>query len=132
MPFGTATVVTNSGKAIAARRHIGASPAQAEPNYIAMGVGASGAARTAAATDVALSAEVESRVAGTSSATTTALPDDTYQTVGIITASASRQVDEAGTFDDSVGGDMDISATFSPISLNNGDSLQLTFKKQFL
>lgn len=131
MPFGTATVVTNIGKAIAARRHIGTTPAQAEPNYIAIGVGASGASRTAAATDTALSSEVETRVAGTSSTVTTTQANDTYQTVGIITASAPRAVDEAGTFDASTSGLMDISTTFGPISLGNGDSLQLTFKKQF-
>ena len=55
MPFGTNTCVTNSGKAIAAKRHIGATPAQAEPNYVGIGTGATGAARTAAAADTALS-----------------------------------------------------------------------------
>jgi hypothetical protein len=61
MPFGTGSVVTNGGKAIAAKRHIGSTPAQAEPLYVAMGVGATGAARTAAATDTALSTQVGRR-----------------------------------------------------------------------
>lgn len=131
MPFGTGTVVTNSGKAIAAKRHIGTTPAQAEPNYVAIGTGATGAARTAAAADTALSTQVESRVAGTSSTVTTAVTNDTYQTVGTITATAVRSVDEAGTFDASTAGNIDISATFAVVTLQIGDSIQLTIKKQF-
>lgn len=131
MPFGTATVVTNSGKAIAAKRHIGATPAQAEPNYIAIGTGATGAARTAAAADTALSTQVETRTAGASSTVTTTVTNDTYQTVGAITATATRAVDEAATFDASSAGNIDISATFAVVNLASGDSLQLTFKKQF-
>lgn len=132
MPFGTATVVTNSGKAVAAKRHVGATPAQAEPKFIAIGTGATTAARTAAAADTALSTEVETRATGTASTVTTTNTNDTYQTVGTITASASRAVDEAGTFDQStLGGNMDVSATFAVVNLANGDSIQLTFKKQF-
>jgi hypothetical protein len=131
MAFGTATVVTNSGKAIAAKRHIGSTPAQAEPLYVGIGVGATGAARTAVAADTALSTAVESRVAGTSSNVTTTVTNDTYQVVGTVTASATRAVDEAGTFDASTAGNMDISATFAVVNLASGDSLQLTFKKSF-
>jgi hypothetical protein len=131
MPFGTATVVTTIGKAIAAKRHIGATPAQAEPNYIGIGVGATGAARTAVVGDTALSTAVESRVAGTSTNVTTTTTNDTYQTVATITASATRAVDEAGTFDASTAGQMDISATFPVVNLASGDSLQLTIKKVF-
>ncbi len=131
MAFSTATVVTNSGKAISAKRHIGTTPAQAEPNYIGMGVGATGAARTAVAADTALSTAVESRVAGTSSTVTTTVTNDTYQTVGTVTATATRAVDEAGTFDASTAGNMDISATFAVVNLASGDSLQLTVKKVF-
>lgn len=131
MPFSTATVVTTIGKAIAAKRHIGATPAQAEPNYIGIGVGATGAARTAVVGDTALSTAVESRVAGTSTNVTTTTTNDTYQTVATITASATRAVDEAGTFDASTAGQMDISVTFPVVNLASGDSLQLTIKKVF-
>lgn len=130
MPFGTGTVVTNSGKAIAAKRHIGASPAQAEPNWVGIGVGATGAARTAAAADTALSTPVESRVSGTSSTVTTTNTNDTYQVVATVTATAGRSVDEAGTFDASTAGNMDLSATFPVVGLLTGDSIQLTWKKQ--
>jgi len=131
MPFGTNTCVTTIGKAIAAKRHIGATPAQAEPNYIGIGTGATTAARTAAVGDTALSTAAESRVAGTSSNVTTTTTNDTYQTVGTITASAIRAVDEAGTVDAVTAGQMDISATFPVVNLASGDSLQLTMKKVF-
>lgn len=127
--MAAATVVTNSGKAIAAKRHLGTSPAQAEPKYI--GIGTGGGARTAAAADTALTTEVESRANGTSSNVTTTVTNDTYQTQGTITATASRTVNEAATFDASTTGNIDISATLADINLANGDSLQLTFKKVF-
>ena len=63
--------MTSVGKAVAAKRMFGATPAQAEPKYIAMGVGATGAGRTAAVGDTALSTEVETRTAGTGSTVTT-------------------------------------------------------------
>ena len=131
MPFGTATVVTSSGKAVAAKRHIGATPAQTEPNFVGIGVGATTAARTAGIGDTALSTPVESRVAGASSTVTTTVTNDTYQTISTITATAARAVDEAGTFDAVTAGNMDISATFAVVNLALGDSLQLTVKKQF-
>ena len=131
MAFGTATVVTNSGKAISAKRNVGATPAQAEAKYIAMGTGATGAARTAVAADTALSTEVETRTAGTTSTITTSATNDTFQVVGTVAASATRAVDEAGTFDATSAGNMDISATFAVVSLASGDSIAFTFKKQY-
>ena len=62
MAFGVATVFTTTGKAIVAKRLIGATPAQITPNFQAIGVGATGAARTAVVGDTALSTEVETRV----------------------------------------------------------------------
>jgi hypothetical protein len=131
MPFGTATVVTNSGKAIAAKRHLGATPSQLEPKYIGIGTGATGAARTAAAADTALSTEVETRANGTGSNVTTTVTNDTYQTQGTITATGARAVDEAATFDAASAGNIDVSATFAVVNLASGDSLQLTVKKTF-
>jgi hypothetical protein len=131
VPFAPATVITSVGKAIAAKRHIGVTPAQAEPLYGGIGTGATAAGRTAAIGDTALSTPVESRTAGTSSVVTTAVTSDTYQVVFAVTATASRAVDEAGTFDASSGGQIDLSATFNVINLNAGDTIQLTVKKQF-
>lgn len=131
MPFGTATVVTNKGKAIFADR-VRTTPGTYTnaPKFCAMGTGATGAARTAAASDTALSTEVETRASGTESTVTTTQTGDTYQVVGAISATASRSVDEAGLFDASTVGNMFTSATFAVVSLNNGDSLQFTWKTQ--
>lgn len=132
MPFGTATVVTNKGKGIIAKRLVGgAAPAQVEPKFAAMGTGATAAARTAAAADTALSAEVETRAStNNGSNVTTAQTDDTYQVVQTITATASRAVDEAALFDASAAGNMFTSATFAAINLASGDSIQFTWKVQ--
>jgi hypothetical protein len=131
MAFGTATVVTNKGKAMLADR-VRTSPGTytTSPKFCAMGVGATGAARTAVAADTALSTEVESRTSGTESVVTTSQTGDTYQVVGTITATSGRSVDEAGLFDASSTGNMFTSATFSVISLNNGDSIAFTWKTQ--
>lgn len=127
MAFGTATVITRGGFSIIANR-ISASPTIDSPRYVAMGVGATGAARTAAASDTALSSEVESRSAGVETQTTTTETGDTYQCVGVVTATASRNVDEAGLFNASTGPTMFLSATFTIIPLSTNDSLQLTCK----
>jgi hypothetical protein len=80
--------------------------------------------------DTALSTEVETRATGTESIVTVTAANDAYQTQGTITATAGRAVDEAGTFDASTVGNIDISATFPVINLLSGDSLQFTFKHQ--
>lgn len=131
MPFGTATVVTNKGKAIFADR-VRTSPGTytTSPKYVAMGVGATGAARTAVAADTALSTEVESRTSGTESTVTTSVTGDTYQDVGTITAAATRAVDEGSLFDASTSGNMFTSATFPVVNLASGDSIQFTWKVQ--
>ena len=129
MPFGAATVITNKGKAMYADR-IRTTPATytTAPKYLGIGVGATGAGRTAAVTDTALSTEVESRAAGTESVVTTTVTGDTYQVVGTISITASRAIDEAMQFDASSSGNGFLSATFAVIDLNSGDSLQLTSK----
>lgn len=129
MPFGAATVVTNIGKAMFADR-MRASPGTYtnSPSYVAMGVGATGAGRTAAVGDTALSSEVETRTAGTESNPTTNVTKDTYQVVGTITASADRAVDEMGLFDASSVGNMAFSATHAVVNLSSGDSIQYTAK----
>lgn len=131
MPFGTATVITNKGKAILADR-VRTTPGTytTSPKFVAMGTGATGAARTAAAADTALSTEVETRTSGTESVVTTTQTGDTYQVTGTVTASATRAVDEAGLFDASTVGNMFLSATFAVVNLSNGDSIAFTFKSQ--
>lgn len=131
MPFGTATVVTTIGKAIFADR-IRTTPATytASPKYVAMGVGATGATRTAVVGDTALSTQVETRTSGTESVQTTTTTGDTYQSQGTVAATSARAVDEAGLFDASSSGNMFTSATFPVVNLANGDSIQFTWKVQ--
>lgn len=130
MPFGVATVFTNSGKQTAANR-MQTTPTRNPPKFIGMGTGATAAARTAAAGDTALSTEVETRATGTESIITTTVTNDTYQVVGTSTATAARAVDEAATFDASTVGNIGVSATHNVINLANGDSIQYTIKVQF-
>jgi hypothetical protein len=132
MPFGTGSVVTNVGKGINAKRLVGTTPAQLEPKWIAIGVGATGAGRTAAVGDAALSSEQETRAVGTPSTVTTTQTNDTYQTTGTIAATGARAVDEAGTFDQlAAGGNMHTSFTFPVVNLASGDTITPTVKVQF-
>jgi hypothetical protein len=135
MPFGTATKTTNKGVAIMSGRMIGATPSQAEPKYVAFGVGATSAARTAAVGDNLLSSELtEGRATGTATQQTTTVTNDTTQWVGSVTASGSRAVDESMLFDVATtgAGNNLISATFPVVNLLSGDAIQGTFKEQFV
>ena len=132
MPFAVATVLTNKGKAMLADR-LRTTPGTytTSPKWIGVGTGATGAARTAIATDTALTTEVETRAVGTESTVTTSVTGDTYQTVGTISITATRALDEAGLFDQlAVGGNMAVSATMAVVNLVNGDSFQITAKIQ--
>ncbi len=132
MAFGVATVLTSIGKAITAKRMIGATPAQITPNFQGIGVGATGAARTAVAGDAALSSEVETRVSTNPFTTvTTSVTNDTAQCIQTTTATGARAVDEAGLFDAVTTGNMYMSATFNVVNLANGDSIQITWKCQY-
>lgn len=133
MAFGVATVLTNTERAIVADR-IRTTPGTYTnaPKYIGVGVGATGAARTALATDNALSTPVESRTSGTESVVTTTLTGDTLQVVGTIAMTAGRAVDEGGLFDASTSGNMAVSWTQAVNNFANGDSYQVTIKIQWL
>lgn len=129
--FGVATVITNKGKAMFADR-IRTTPGTytTSPKFLALGVGAHTAARTAVAADTALSNEKETRTSGTESTITTTQTNDTYQVTGTQTATAERAVDEAGLFDASTVGNMFTSATLETDTLANGDSITWTWKVQ--
>lgn len=131
MPFGVATVLTNKGKGLFADR-ARTSPATytTSPKFIGIGTGATGAGRTAAAADTALTTEVETRSSGTESTVTTTQTGDTYQSQGTISITGTRAIDESGLFDASTSGNMITSATLNVINLLSGDSLQLTWKVQ--
>ena len=119
-----ATVFANAGKDIVTNRIKGSGT---EPQYCAIGTGAG----TAAITDTTLFTEVETRVAGTSSRQTTTTTNDTYQSVGTLSITATRAITNAGLFDASSAGNMLIKGDFATINLVSGDSLQITGKLSF-
>ena len=131
MAFGVATVLTNKGKSMLADR-LRTTPGTYtnSPKYIGIGTGATGAARTAVAADTALTTEVETRASGTESTQTISQTGDTYQSLGTVSITNTRAVDESGLFDASTVGNMGTSATLNVINLLSGDSLQLTWKIQ--
>lgn len=110
MAFGAGQHVTNIGSQLFNQRVQHTVPTTTtttphaigsdSPRFIAMGVGATTAARTAAVTDVSLSQEVETRTTGTESIITVTNTNDGYQVTGTITATNTRAVDEAGLWDD--------------------------------
>lgn len=129
LAFGVATVLTNKGAALFADR-ARTSPATytTSPKFIGIGTGATGAARTAVVTDTALSTEVETRASGTESTVTTTVTGDTYQSVGTVSITGTRALDESGLFDASTVGNMATSATYNVLNLLSGDSIQITWK----
>lgn len=135
MAFGTATVLTNYGKGLSATQVAGTT--STPPKYIAIGTGATTAARTAVAADTALSTEytagTPNRATGTVTTQTTTQTNDTFQTVGTIQANGSIAVDEAGLFTvvTASTGTLCVSATFPVVNLLSGDSIQVTGKIQY-
>lgn len=118
-----APLVTNAGKSIIVNRLKGTGT---EPNYIGIGTGSTAEALS----QTALTTEVETRVAGTSSIVTTTTTNDTYSVVGTVTATATRALQECGLFDASSSGNMLMRAVYSVVNLNTSDSIQLTIKVQ--
>ena len=120
-----ATLLVNTGKAIITNYLNGGAATQ--PKYIGWGTGAG----TTGATDTTLFTEVTPRVSGTTSQVTTSTTNDTFQVVGTQTAGTSETITNAGLFDASTSGNLFVKGDFSGIPLNNGDSIQFTFKVQF-
>jgi hypothetical protein len=130
LAFGTNTTTTNKAKGIIAGR-LNTVAAGTAPKFVAAGVGATGAARTAAAADTALSSELaEGRTSGTETNQTSVQTGDVYQVVGTITSSGSRAVDECALFDAVTVGNMFLSATFPVVNLATGDSIVITARVQ--
>ena len=126
MAFGTNTTLTLNGRILSASQMAGLS--STPPKFLATGNNATGAARTAAVGDVALSSEQlmgnASRI-GTNAATNTANVFSVVQTVQNLTA-VPYSIDEAGLFTAASAGIMAVSATFGVVTLNANDSLQAT------
>lgn len=120
-----ATLLVNTGKAIVTNYLSGGAATQ--PKYIGWGTGAG----TTGATDTTLFTEVLPRVTGTATQTTTSTTNDTLQVVGTQTAGTTETITNAGLFDASTSGNLFVKGDFTGIPLNNGDSIQFTFKVTF-
>jgi len=116
-------VVTNNGLAITTNRIKGSGT---EPNWVHWGTGVTVAAE---ANTALVTPRAEARVSGTSTQQTTNTTSDTYQVIGTLTAaSTSAAITEAGLFDASTSGNLYLRATFDPINVSVGDSIQFTIK----
>ena len=130
MAFAAGAVITSEGKAIEAARMV--ANTQVVPSFMGFGTGATGAARTAAVGDVALSTQSGSRISSTVTNTTTSVTGDTFTAVATYTAAGSVSIDEIGLFDAASGTDkMFVSVTLTPVGLAATDTLQYTINVQY-
>ena len=120
-----ATLLVNTGKAIVTNYLSGGAATQ--PKYVGWGTGAG----TTAATDTTLFTEVLPRVSGTATQVTTSTTNDTLQVVATQTAGTSETITNSGIFDASTSGNLFVKGDFTGIPLNNGDSIQFTWKVTF-
>lgn len=119
-------LITNAGVAGVASR-IGLSSTNA---FNRMAVGTSNTA--AAATDTALVAEITDtgleRASVTPTVTTTTVTNDTIQWQHTYTATGTKTIQEFGILNAASGGDLLCRRVVGPYALNNGDSIQFTYK----
>lgn len=118
-----ATVVNDGGRGYLTSLIKLASRPATEPNYLEIGT----TATDDTTSRTTLIAAVESRANGTASQVTGSITNDTYRTVGTITATSARSVVEAGMFTASSAGTMVSRSTFTAVALAIGDSIQLTY-----
>ncbi len=117
-------LIVNVGKAEVAGLIGGVSGSTAF-GYIAVGTGTT----AESATDTALVNEVD-RQASTNSLVTTSVTNDTLQMQATFNFTASYNITEYGIFNAATGGDMLSRKTDTGTAVNNGDSLQVTWKIQ--
>lgn len=122
MPASTAVVKT--GRAIITNRLKGSGTT---PLYIGVGTGSTAVSLD----DTTLVTEVDSRVTGTASQTTTAggSTNNQYTVTGTFTCGAtSRTITECGLFDASTAGNLFLRAVLgTSAALTNGDTVTFTF-----
>lgn len=121
--------IVNSGLAILAKRlqtqNGESSPTQPEPKFMGWGTGTTAAAMT----DTNLTTpSPEGRLTGTSSITTTNVPNDTYQITGTIVSANVQTISELGLFDSATGGSLFMHLVFTGLPVNPGDGIVFTIK----
>lgn len=115
-----------------AKHKVGSGPGFVEPVYIAQGTGAG----TTATTDTTLFTEATytnyARVTGTATLVTTSFTNDTWKLVGTQTnnSGTSQTITNAGNFDATSAGNLDIKSDFTGITLANLDAIQYTITEQ--
>lgn len=116
---------TNAGAAIITNRITQLGTA---PKNIGWGIGTV----AAAVTDTALGTEsapttAGGRTVGTESRTTITNTNDNYQVAGTVTAGSTLAITEAGTFDATTAGNMNMRSNFAAVNVVSGDSIAFTF-----
>jgi len=98
------------------------------PKYVAYGIG-NGVLQSGNDLDD----QVQNKASGTESIETTTVTGDTYQVIATLTANASYAITESGLFLDSANatGDMFAYSDFLEVNLNDGDSIQFTWRVEF-
>jgi len=123
-------VIVNVGKAVVAGRILDdVTSAQAQPfDFIALGTNNT----AAAATQTTLGAEITTgggeRSSASGSRVLTNVASDTAQLINTFNFTSTFSIVESGIFNDANSGDMLARQTFTAKNVNNGDSLQVTWK----
>ena len=123
-----AVVFTNSGHSAVVTRIIGSG---AQPSYMAWGTGVVGQTPSVAA-DNTVSGEINSRVVGTAGAYTSALTNDSFQILAVMSATAAYGINNIAIFDASTNGNSLVKGDFSVVNLASGDSIAATIRLQFV
>lgn len=120
-------LVTNAGKAAVAGLVL-TDVSVDDFDYVAIGTGTT----AADATDTQLEGEISTaggaRAAGAGTRVTTTVANDTAQLVLTYNFTGSFAVTESGVLNAGAAGDLLCRQTFSAVNVQNGDSLQITWK----
>jgi len=121
-------VVTNNGIATIVKRVCG----EASNAWTHIAIGSS--STSAVVTDTTLKAEITTNGGGrdtsTVSSETTSTTDDTIQLISGWNFTGALSIRESGVFNAGAAGDMLCRQTFTLLSVDNGDSLTITWKVQ--
>lgn len=107
--------------------------AQGAVKYVTWGTGVTEASQSDSAMQTPAAPYNTTAATGSTSKVTTSTAGDTYQVVATLTANSSVAITEVGILNQAAlsGATMFLHGTFSPINLNNGDSIEFTIKSQF-
>ena len=122
-------LITTTGKAALASR-INGSGAEAAFTYLAVGVGTTAAAIGDTTLETEITDSGLARVNATASRVTTSVTNDTAQLLNTFTVTGTKAVTEAGILNAASVGVLLCRQVFTAVNVNNGDSLQLTYKVQ--